>query len=467
METRSVKRKKLLPAVAFILVGVILAIGLWTAFGGTVPFAPTKYEVNLALPDASNLTPGAAVTISGVTVGHVTQISWAGDSARVRIELDSEYAPLRSDARATLRTKTLLGEAYVELTPGSQAAPSVHDGGMLASGQVQAAQRLGDVLQTFAPRTRARLRGLFSGLAGALAHRAVSINDSLGHIAPVTVNLAEVAGQVADQSNSLRTLLASAGGVFGVLGHQQDALRTAVHASDDVLQATAERDHALAGTVRALPGFLNSLRRSMVQLGAASGDLGRAVTAVAPEVPLIDPVLRAIDAQAPRFQALFDRLSPVIRAGDRGLPALGRTLRSALPALAQVYPAARQLIPVLQLLGLVKQSLITTLANVAQIHGGYVVGPGNTVTNYVPGVITVWNETIGGWVKRLPSHRGNAYPSPGFLSEMGHYDSYDCRQLHNPPVLPPLGSAPPCVLQGPWKFDGKSAYYPRLQPSPP
>ena len=48
------------------------------------------------------------------------------------IELDRKYAPIAKDARAILRQKTLLGETYVELTPGNKrAAGTVPDGGFL------------------------------------------------------------------------------------------------------------------------------------------------------------------------------------------------------------------------------------------------------------------------------------------------------------------------------------------------
>ena len=46
------------------------------------------------------------------------------------IEVDPSYAPIAKDARAILRQKTLLGETYVELTPGhASAAGTIPDGG--------------------------------------------------------------------------------------------------------------------------------------------------------------------------------------------------------------------------------------------------------------------------------------------------------------------------------------------------
>ena len=54
--------------------------------------------------------------------------SRSGNQTLTTIELDSRYAPLRSDARAILRQKTLLGETYVELTTGSTDAPAAEGG---------------------------------------------------------------------------------------------------------------------------------------------------------------------------------------------------------------------------------------------------------------------------------------------------------------------------------------------------
>ena len=58
--------------------------------------------------------------ISGVPVGKVKTIEPNKQTGRadVEIQLQSRYAPLPQDARAILRQKTLLGETYVELTPG-------------------------------------------------------------------------------------------------------------------------------------------------------------------------------------------------------------------------------------------------------------------------------------------------------------------------------------------------------------
>lgn len=467
METRVPQFKQVLPIVALIIGSVLLGILTWRTFDGSVPLEPKGYRAVLELPQASNLHSRADVQIAGVDVGSVSGVTRDGRIARVTVEIDDRYAPLRTGTRARLRTKTLLGEAYVELVPGSPQRPSVPENGVLPLSDALPTQRLDNVLETFEPRTRRRFQVMLGGMAEAFADRAPDANNAIGRLDPVTSDFATVAEELDAQGHSLGALFAESGKVFEVLGRQQGAMQSAIRQGNRVLEVTAQQDRALAATVRVLPAFLGSLRSSFDRLSLASGDLDRAVTAIRPVVPEVEPALRTIERTAPTFRRALSDLPPAIRAGNRGLPSLTRILKAAKPALAEIYPTSREVIPVLELLGIVRDSLILTLANVGQIHGGYAVGPNNVVTNYVPGVITLWNETIGGWVKRLPTHRGNAYPDPDFLKNIGRYESFDCRHTKNPLDVPALGAAPPCITQGPWTFNGVTAYYPRVQPAPP
>ena len=70
----------------------------------------------------TTLAEEADVRVSGVNVGRVTGLELApeGNATRVEIEIEPKFAPISEDARAILRQKSLLGETYVELSPGSQ-----------------------------------------------------------------------------------------------------------------------------------------------------------------------------------------------------------------------------------------------------------------------------------------------------------------------------------------------------------
>ena len=79
------------------------------------------------------------------------------------------YAPIPSDTRAILRQKTLLGETYVELTPGSEEAEPVPEGGGIPMAQVSDSVQLDEVFRTFDPRTQEAFRAWMQGQASALA----------------------------------------------------------------------------------------------------------------------------------------------------------------------------------------------------------------------------------------------------------------------------------------------------------
>src|SRR6478735_5664551 len=142
---------KIAAMVLFALSCFGLLLFLWLAFGGPVPLKPKGYRFHTSFAESGQLALQADVRISGVPVGKVVAIAPDKHTGRadVTMQLDSRYAPLPSDARAILRQKTLLGETYVELTPGTAGAPPVPDGGRLADGRVSDTVELDEVLRTF------------------------------------------------------------------------------------------------------------------------------------------------------------------------------------------------------------------------------------------------------------------------------------------------------------------------------
>ncbi len=135
---------KTAPTLGRIAIMAIFAFGsfagglyLWLAFGGSSPLGTKGYRVHVLIPETTQLADQSDVRISGVSVGRVVKLA-AGpnDRSDITIQLRSRYAPLAKDTRAMLRTKTLLGETYVELTPGTSGAPAIREGGSIPAGSV-------------------------------------------------------------------------------------------------------------------------------------------------------------------------------------------------------------------------------------------------------------------------------------------------------------------------------------------
>src|SRR5205085_2678624 len=122
--------------VAFTLTTVGVLLYLWITFGGSIPLQPKGYRLDVRFPAAATLAQNADVRISGVKVGRVVKLTRDGSYTRAVLEVESRFSPVRRDTRAILRQKTLLGETYVELTPGSVQAAKLKDGSTLPQGQV-------------------------------------------------------------------------------------------------------------------------------------------------------------------------------------------------------------------------------------------------------------------------------------------------------------------------------------------
>jgi virulence factor Mce-like protein len=469
METRTPHLRSVALPALFALGCIALTIVAYYIFGGSLPFSAQGYRVTIPIPETTNLVAGSGVEISGVKVGKVVAVNRRDNTAAATVQLQTRFAPLRSGATAIARTKTLLGEGYIELAPGPRTAAPIPDGGELPSSHVRHEVELDRFLSTFDASTRTRMQHLFGGLATAYGGRSQALNDTLGNAAPLTANLGTVLDTVDGQSGNLQRVITSSADVLEAVGERQGTLESAIDAGNKVLTTTARRSAAFGRTIDAFAPFLNQLHETADDITAASPDLNAAVGALLPAAPLLKPALDEIDTQAPRFRILFKQLPSVLSAGRRALPSLTSIIGATRGGLKQFYPAARQLIPFMQLFA-ENNNIIDILANVGSVSSSSYVGPGGLVVGTASGIVSVWNETISGWTKKLPTNRNNPYPKPGdTLNETGTQgvlDAYDCRNIHNPLWLPPIGAVPPCILQGPWTFNGKSAYYPRLTLAP-
>jgi phospholipid/cholesterol/gamma-HCH transport system substrate-binding protein len=76
------------------------------------------YQVSAMFDNISGLKTGAAVEVAGVTVGKVEKITMTPDHrALITLRLNPEVL-LKEDAIASIRTKGIIGDKFVKLSPG-------------------------------------------------------------------------------------------------------------------------------------------------------------------------------------------------------------------------------------------------------------------------------------------------------------------------------------------------------------
>lgn len=106
-------------------VGVFMAVGLLAVayltinLGGLELFGGDYYKVNASFSSVSGLKSGARIEIAGVQVGKVAQISLVDDQAMVVLALKPEVK-IGSDVFASIKTQGIIGDKYVQLTPGAE-----------------------------------------------------------------------------------------------------------------------------------------------------------------------------------------------------------------------------------------------------------------------------------------------------------------------------------------------------------
>ena len=176
MRHQRITTAQLAAAIGFAFSCFGLLLFLWTAFGGPIPFKPEGYRIKVPVDEGTQLAQESDVRISNVSVGKVKDIVLGdeGDQnglAVATIEIDAPYSPLPSDTRATLRQKTLLGETYMELTPGNPDSGEIPEGGSLPRAQTSNGVQLDEIFRTFDPRTRAAFQQWMQGAAIALNGR--------------------------------------------------------------------------------------------------------------------------------------------------------------------------------------------------------------------------------------------------------------------------------------------------------
>src|SRR5919199_4249598 len=130
--------QKRAPSIPQIAIMVVFALScflvltfIWKSFGGPSPLAANGYRFEANFNEATQLADTADVRISGVTVGRVVKTVETAGRTHVTMQMEPRYAPIARDTRAILRQKTLLGETYVELTPGDRSRGVLRDGATL------------------------------------------------------------------------------------------------------------------------------------------------------------------------------------------------------------------------------------------------------------------------------------------------------------------------------------------------
>ena len=454
---------KLAAMVVFTMSCFGLLLFLWLAFGGSIPLKPEGYRVKVSFPEAATLAEEADVRLAGVNVGKVKSKELEKRAARtlVELELDEKYAPIARDARAVLRQKTLLGETYVELSPGTPGAPKLQDEGRLANSRVEPTVELDEIFSAFDDPTRRAFQEWVGELSRVVDGRSQDLSSAFGNLEGFAVDGAGLLRELDEQEIAVRRLVRNTGQVFGAINEREGMLRGLITNANDTFAATASKDEALAETLQVFPTFLDETRTTLARLETFAGDTRPLVNRLKPSADDLGPTVRDLGDLAPDLAGLFRDLNPLIRAGRNGLPDLERTLRAGEPLFESAHVFLPELNPILSELNFHQVTVAAFISNAAADLVGDFGGQ-----RYQTQVAMIEPKSFLGFPtrQRLPGENGNAYVLPNGETrgrKLGVYqESFDCKPAggeRKDPVDGPLPTdkQPPCFVSPPHLFTGK------------
>jgi ABC-type transporter Mla subunit MlaD len=416
MSKRAPSTTQLLVIAGFALSCFGILLFLWITFGGPTPFKARPYEVKIPFKEATQLAQQSDVRISGVSVGKVQDIILdpSGEDALAKVHIEDEYGPIPKNTRAVLRTKTLLGETYIELTPGDRQGPVLEDGGTLSEAQIAESVQLDEIFRTFDARTRAAFQTWQQEAALSIEGQGASLSYAFGELEPTFVEFDRLFRVLDSQRLAVRQIFRNGSTSLQALRGRRGELASLVRNSNALFSTTAARDRQIEELFRAFPTFQDESRLTLDRLEQFSTESTPVMRQLVPVAEQLSPTLIAFAKFAPEAKGFFEGLEPVIERAPTGFPALRRLFRDEFPPLLRASdPFLRNLNPFLTGLNLYKRELAATMGNVAAMANSRLPNNAQGIqVHYLRAMGPFSPESLATYPARTTTNRTSAYPQP-------------------------------------------------------
>jgi phospholipid/cholesterol/gamma-HCH transport system substrate-binding protein len=240
-----------------------------------------RYRLTVELPSSGDLYPNATVTMHGIPIGEVRDITLTDTGAAAILSID-DNAAIPRDSRVTVRSVSAIGEQYLNFEPPDAAGPVLAAGAVVPAGQVRlpvpdiALLRDANRLVASLPRrdlntTINELSAAFTG-SGADLRRLVdstsalmaSAHANIGPTRRLIGDLSPVLDTQRQLAPRLRSIVANLATVTAQLRRSDPALRGTI---DKTPPALDEADRLLNQLRPTLPMLLSDLSGAVANSG--------------------------------------------------------------------------------------------------------------------------------------------------------------------------------------------------------
>ncbi|HEY7927418.1 MAG TPA: MlaD family protein, partial [Candidatus Dormibacteraeota bacterium] len=286
------------PLIAGFIAGVAMALVLGLLAKINLDFAAPwskTHTMTAQVVDVDGISVGSDVRIAGRPVGQITAVKAQGTYSTVTFKVDDGDWPLAGDTSASIRLATLLGQKYLQLTPGKDTAHPYADNGNIAMAATKPVVDFDQILNSFDKPTRDSITSLIrtassavQGQEGNLQQLIPDLRDLSVHSATPTqelatrnpeinnilVNLGTTADTLNQSRNDLAGVIDNMNSITGTLAHNQAALEGYITNVDTINQTT---DSVLKS------GRAAEFGAGLQQLGSFTTQLNKLMTDLVPE----------------------------------------------------------------------------------------------------------------------------------------------------------------------------------------
>src|SRR4051794_8374353 len=282
--------------------GRLAAIGLVVAAIVVVPillFAKGRktYTGDAYFINAAQLVKGDLVQIGGTKAGSVKDITLTPNGhARIKMQIKTDYAPLRQGTQATVRQASLSGIAnrYVDLTMPSGDSTNtakIPNGGSIDESNTTTAVDLDQIFNMLDPKTRKSLQDFFRFSATQFHGKEQQQKLAYKYLNPALSTSSRLFNELNRDQPRLEHFLVDSANLVTNLAQKRDDLAALVGNLNSTFRALGNQRTALAESIARLPGFMRQANTTFVDLRSARNDVDPLVNASKPVAPKLNRLL--------------------------------------------------------------------------------------------------------------------------------------------------------------------------------
>jgi phospholipid/cholesterol/gamma-HCH transport system substrate-binding protein len=415
-------------AAGFALAGAVL-FGLMSArFGGPSLHLGAQRVLHVTVRDTLGLSVRSDVVVRGVRAGRVDGVHLHGDTAVLDLVLEGEPVIVHRGATVRVGTKTLLGEAYVDLNAGPAAAPALPAVAQLPLSAARDNVEVDEALRALGPAARRDVRATVAeaGRGAGSPHTSARVGATIAALRGTVGQLHTLGAELRGEDVDLAAAVTASRQVVGELAARDGAVRDLVRNGRATLSATAGRDAALRAAAFELPRLLGAARAALSdarpllrEARPLTADLRAAAPGVAAAARQLPPVAGDLLAVLRRARALRRAAAPVLAAAEPLLRVARPAARRLQPTLGNVVTMARYLAPR-------SNTIAAWFANTADLGL-----KGDAKGSWARFFIFADPQSAGGAPAPL---RANSYTRPGDAADNQPYRPGDYPRLRPTPV---------------------------------